>query len=46
MTLVNPPAPEVLLADTSDTTRDTIAKAPDARLALALALGSPEFQKR
>jgi hypothetical protein len=32
--------------DVSDTTRATIARAPDRARSLALALGSPEFQKR
>jgi uncharacterized protein (DUF1800 family) len=41
------PTPEAVLADNmSDVTRATIAKAPAAPQALALALGSPEFQRR
>ena len=41
------PAPETVLAgNMSDVTRATIAKAPAAPQALALALGSPEFQRR
>jgi hypothetical protein len=35
-----------LAHDLSDTTRATIAKATDAPERVALALGSPEFQKR
>ena len=43
----NAPAPEaVLVGNMSDTTRATIAKAATAPQALALALGSPEFQRR
>jgi uncharacterized protein (DUF1800 family) len=41
------PTPESVLAgNMSETTRATIAKAPTAPQALALALGSPEFQRR
>jgi uncharacterized protein (DUF1800 family) len=41
------PSPESVLAgNLSDTTRATIAKAGTAQQALALALGSPEFQRR
>jgi uncharacterized protein (DUF1800 family) len=41
------PAPESILADNmSETTRATIAKAAIGPQALALALGSPEFQRR
>ena len=43
----SPPSPDVLLGgDVSDITRATIARATDGAQALALALGSPEFQKR
>jgi len=43
----NAPSPESVLAgNISDTTRATIAKAASAQQALALALGSPEFQRR
>jgi len=43
----NAPSPEsVLTGNLSDTTRATIAKAATAQQALALALGSPEFQRR
>jgi uncharacterized protein (DUF1800 family) len=43
----NPPAPESVLAgNMSEVTRATIGKAPIAPQALALALGSPEFQRR
>jgi uncharacterized protein (DUF1800 family) len=38
--------PDELLASISDTTRTTIARASTAPQALALALGSPEFQRR
>ena len=41
-----PPPESVLAGDMSDTTRATIAKAATAPQALALALGSPEFQRR
>ena len=45
--LPTPPAPEsVLGAKMSDTTRATIANAAAPPQALALALGSPEFQRR
>jgi uncharacterized protein (DUF1800 family) len=47
ITLVHPPDAQALLAgNLSDTTRATIAKATTAPQALALALGSPEFQRR
>jgi uncharacterized protein (DUF1800 family) len=36
----------VVAADVSDTTRSTIAKAASAPQGIALALGSPEFQRR
>jgi uncharacterized protein (DUF1800 family) len=38
--------PEELVSNLSDTTRATIAKASTAPQALALTLGSPEFQRR
>jgi uncharacterized protein (DUF1800 family) len=38
--------PEELVSNISDTTRATIAKASTAPQALALTLGSPEFQRR
>jgi uncharacterized protein (DUF1800 family) len=41
-----PPPESVLAGEMSDTTRATIAKAATAPQALALALGSPEFQRR
>jgi uncharacterized protein (DUF1800 family) len=41
-----PPAESVLAGNMSDTTRATIAKAAIPPQALALALGSPEFQRR
>jgi uncharacterized protein (DUF1800 family) len=41
-----PAADEVLVADLSETTRATIAKAGDAQQMAALTLGSPEFQRR
>jgi uncharacterized protein (DUF1800 family) len=41
-----PPAESVLAGNMSDTTRATIAKATMPPQALALALGSPEFQRR
>jgi uncharacterized protein (DUF1800 family) len=41
-----PPPESVLAGDMSDTTRSTIAKAAIPPQALALALGSPEFQRR
>jgi uncharacterized protein (DUF1800 family) len=41
-----PPAEAVLENDMSDVTRATIAKAQTAPQGLALALGSPEFQRR
>jgi uncharacterized protein (DUF1800 family) len=41
-----PPAESVLAGNMSDTTRATIAKAAMPPQALALALGSPEFQRR
>jgi uncharacterized protein (DUF1800 family) len=41
-----PPADSVLGAAVSETTRATIAKAAIPPQALALALGSPEFQRR
>jgi uncharacterized protein (DUF1800 family) len=45
--VVHAPSPDVLFGgDVSDTTRATIARAPDRARSLALALGSPEFQKR
>jgi uncharacterized protein (DUF1800 family) len=44
--LDNPPPPESVLANNmSDVTRATIAKATAPAQALALALGSPEFQR-
>ena len=44
--LENPPAPESVVANNmSDVTRATIAKATAPAQALALALGSPEFQR-
>jgi uncharacterized protein (DUF1800 family) len=43
---VMPPAESVLAGNLSDTTRTTIAKATMPAQALALALGSPEFQRR
>ena len=47
VTLTNPQAPETLLTrQMSDVTRATIAAAPTVPQALALALGSPEFQRR
>jgi uncharacterized protein (DUF1800 family) len=43
----NPPPPESVLAgNISETTQATIAKAASPPQALALALGSPEFQRR
>jgi uncharacterized protein (DUF1800 family) len=45
--MTNTPAPDaVLYGNVSDATRATIAKAPTAPQALALAVGSPEFQRR
>ena len=45
--MTNAPAPDaVLYGNVSDATRATIAKAPTPAQALALALGSPEFQRR
>ena len=45
--IVNAPAPEALVGGhLSDVTRSTIAKASTAAQAMALALGSPEFQQR
>jgi uncharacterized protein (DUF1800 family) len=41
-----PPPESVLAGNMSDTTRATIAKAAIPPQALALALGSPEFQRR
>lgn len=42
-----PPRPESIVGfGMSETTRDTIAKAQTSEQALALALGSPEFQRR
>jgi uncharacterized protein (DUF1800 family) len=41
-----PPPESVLAGNMSDTTRSTIAKAAIPPQALALALGSPEFQRR
>jgi uncharacterized protein (DUF1800 family) len=47
VTLRDDPRPDTVVAgDLSDTTRATIAKAETAPQALALALGSPEFQRR
>ena len=37
---------QVLAGDVSETTRTTVAKAATAPQAIALLLGSPEFQKR
>jgi uncharacterized protein (DUF1800 family) len=45
--MLNPPVPErILLGDIAETTRATIAGASTPPQALALALGSPEFQRR
>jgi uncharacterized protein (DUF1800 family) len=45
--MTNAPQPNaVLFGNVSDATRATIAKAPTPQQALALALGSPEFQRR
>lgn len=45
--MLNPPAPErVLPGEIAETTRATMARAATAPQALALALGSPEFQRR
>jgi uncharacterized protein (DUF1800 family) len=45
--MTNAPQPNaVLFGSASDATRATIAKAPTPQQALALALGSPEFQRR
>jgi uncharacterized protein (DUF1800 family) len=45
--ITSPPAAEAVLANNmSDVTRTTIARASIAPQALALALGSPEFQRR
>jgi uncharacterized protein (DUF1800 family) len=45
--IVNAPTPETLLGSSmSEVTRSTIAKASTPPQALALALGSPEFQRR
>ena len=45
--LPDPPKPEAVVGGVlSETTRDTIAKARTNEQALALALGSPEFQRR
>jgi uncharacterized protein (DUF1800 family) len=47
VTLTSPPGATALLAaDISDTTRRTIERATNTQQALALALGSPEFQRR
>lgn len=47
VTVANPPDARALLAgNMSDTTGATIAKAATAPQAMALALGSPEFQRR
>ena len=43
---VTPPADPLPHLDFSDTTRATIARGSGAPQMLALALGSPEFQKR
>jgi uncharacterized protein (DUF1800 family) len=45
-TLVDPSTEVRLLADVSETTRATIARAPDATKTMALTLGAPEFQRR
>ena len=42
----SPPAEALLAGDLSEATRATIAKAQTPQQALALALGSPEFQRR
>jgi uncharacterized protein (DUF1800 family) len=45
--IVSAPPPEALLSgDLSEATRGTVAKASTATQAIALALGSPEFQRR
>jgi uncharacterized protein (DUF1800 family) len=47
VTMVTVPSPDAVLPRAaSETTRATIATAPTASQALALALGSPEFQRR
>ena len=45
--LSDPPTPEAVVGGVlSETTRSTIARATTNEQALALALGSPEFQRR
>ena len=45
-TSVDPSTEVRLIAEVSDTTRATIARAPDAVKTMALTLGAPEFQRR
>lgn len=44
--LSDPPKPDAVVGALSESTRNTIAKAKTNEQALALALGSPEFQRR